>query len=87
MINDTDMLVHSNGLLDPWHGGGVLHNSSDSLIALIIPNGAHHLDLRASNSNDPKEVTLVREKETSIMKQWIKEWNLKRWIKNLEKNC
>jgi Serine carboxypeptidase S28 len=30
-------IVFSNGLLDPWHGGGVLTNLSESLQTIIIP--------------------------------------------------
>jgi hypothetical protein len=52
----------------------VLQNVSDTLIALTIPNGAHHLDLQGAHSEDPKEVTLVREKETDIMKNWIAQY-------------
>lgn len=65
----------SNGLLDPWHGGGVLQNISDSLVALIIPNGAHHLDLRAAREDDPKDIIEIREKEIAIMKQWIEDFD------------
>lgn len=64
----------SNGLLDPWHGGGVLKNLTDTLIALVIPNGAHHLDLQGAHRDDPKEVTLLREKEASIIMGWISEY-------------
>jgi hypothetical protein len=30
-------IVFTNGLLDPWHGGGVLESLSDSLVAVVIP--------------------------------------------------
>lgn len=34
-------IVWSNGLLDPWSGGGVLRNitGSKDLVAIIIPEG------------------------------------------------
>jgi hypothetical protein len=34
-------IVFSNGLLDPWSGGGVLHNISEArdLVAVVIPEG------------------------------------------------
>jgi lysosomal Pro-X carboxypeptidase len=30
-------IVFSNGLLDPWHGGGVMQDVSKSLVAVVIP--------------------------------------------------
>lgn len=36
-IESASNIVFSNGLLDPWHGGGVLESISDSLVAVIIP--------------------------------------------------
>ena len=42
------------------HGGGVLKNLSDSLVAVIIPEGAHHIDLMFSNELDPPSVQQAR---------------------------
>ncbi|GJV61669.1 lysosomal Pro-X carboxypeptidase [Tanacetum coccineum] len=46
-------IIFSNGLLDPWSGGSVLENISDSIVALVTERGAHHLDLRAATADDP----------------------------------
>ena len=66
-------VVFSNGLYDPWHGGGVLHNLSASVTAVIIPDGAHHLDLMFSHPLDPPSVKQARAAELSAIQQWISE--------------
>ena len=58
-------IVFSNGLLDPWSSGGVLKPVGGTA-ALIIPEGAHHLDLRASNPKDPVSVVDARKKERCV---------------------
>lgn len=35
--------------MDPWSGGGVLRTTNSLVQIVIIPEGAHHLDIRASN--------------------------------------
>lgn len=64
----------SNGDLDPWSGGGVTKDITDTLVAITIPDGAHHLDLRANNAFDPKTVLLARSLEVKYMKQWIRDF-------------
>jgi hypothetical protein len=55
-------IVFSNGQLDPWSSGGVLSNESlpSSVIALLIPMGAHHLDLMFEDPADPPDVKQAR---------------------------
>lgn len=36
-ITSSSNIVFSNGLMDPWHGTGVLESLSDTLVAVIIP--------------------------------------------------
>jgi len=69
--NRFSNIVFSNGLLDPWSGGGVLQNISNSVLAFIIPNGAHHLDLMWSNPADPQDVISVRAMEENQIRNWI----------------
>ncbi|PSC70433.1 Lysosomal Pro-X carboxypeptidase [Micractinium conductrix] len=68
-------IVFSNGLLDPWSGGGVLGNVSAAkdVVAVIIPEGAHHLDLMFSNPADPPSVKEARAVEESYIAKWISE--------------
>ncbi|GFQ80632.1 lysosomal Pro-X carboxypeptidase, partial [Trichonephila clavata] len=59
-----------NGRLDPWYGGGILQSLSDTLIAIVIEDAAHHLDLRSSNAADPDSVKKAR----YTIKKWIYKW-------------
>ncbi|XP_049745599.1 lysosomal Pro-X carboxypeptidase isoform X3 [Elephas maximus indicus] len=73
-ISSHRNIIFSNGELDPWSGGGVTKNITDTLVAINIADGAHHLDLRASNALDPKTVLLARSLEVRYMKQWIRDF-------------
>jgi dipeptidyl-peptidase-2 len=70
-IKSTSYIIFSNGVLDPWSYGGVLHSPSESIVAILIEGAAHHLDLRGTNPADPPAVTAAREQEKALIKQWI----------------
>ena len=53
------------------HGGGVLKNISDSLVAIVIPEGAHHLDFMFSHPLDPPSVLAARATQRHNMQRWI----------------
>ncbi|XP_060744009.1 lysosomal Pro-X carboxypeptidase [Tachysurus vachellii] len=72
-ISSHSNIIFSNGGLDPWMSGGVTKSLSDSLVAILIPDGAHHLDLRFNNEYDPQSVLFTRELEVKYFKQWIKQ--------------
>ncbi|XP_026756593.2 lysosomal Pro-X carboxypeptidase [Galleria mellonella] len=67
-------IVLSNGLLDPWAGGGVLNTVSDTVVAVVIVDGAHHLDLMPQNPNDPGTVIEARKIHKQNIRKWINEY-------------
>ncbi|KAK6237829.1 hypothetical protein QUC31_003298 [Theobroma cacao] len=64
-------IIFSNGLLDPWSGGGVLKNISQTIVALVTEEGAHHIDLRASTTEDPDWLVEQRETEIELIEGWL----------------
>ena len=72
-IRAASNILFSNGQLDPWSGGGILKDISLSLPAVVIPSGAHHIDLMFSDPADPADVTAARAKEMSILHGWMEE--------------
>ncbi|KAM9974791.1 hypothetical protein ACTFIW_008257 [Dictyostelium discoideum] len=69
-------IIFSNGVLDVWRSGGILETRSDSIVALTIEGGAHHLDLRYPNPLDPPSVTQAREIESKLLQLWASEASL-----------
>uniref|UniRef100_K3WYQ5 Lysosomal Pro-X carboxypeptidase n=1 Tax=Globisporangium ultimum (strain ATCC 200006 / CBS 805.95 / DAOM BR144) TaxID=431595 RepID=K3WYQ5_GLOUD len=67
-------IVLSNGNYDPWSGTGVLENISDSVVAVAIDGGAHHLDLFFKNELDPPSVVAAREIELAHARKWIRQY-------------
>ena len=81
ILNFYLVLIFSNGLLDPWSSGGILRSVSGSVVSLLIPEGAHHLDLRGSNPKDPASVVSARKMERQFIKKWIGQANRKLYSK------
>ena len=73
LLVDSCSFIFSNGFLDPWSGGGVLDSISESLVAIVIPIGAHHLDLRASAPTDPMPLAKARQLEMKYISHWLQE--------------
>ncbi|KZV29914.1 lysosomal Pro-X carboxypeptidase [Dorcoceras hygrometricum] len=67
-------IIFSNGLLDPWSGGSVLEDVSDTIVALVTEKGAHHLDLRPATADDPDWLVEQREAEVDLIQDWLDEY-------------
>ncbi|KAG6495113.1 hypothetical protein ZIOFF_042904 [Zingiber officinale] len=52
----------------------VLKNISSSIIALVAPLGAHHVDLRFARKDDPNWVKEQREAEIKIIQGWVDQY-------------
>ena len=51
--------------------GGVLQNASSTVTAVIIEDGAHHLDLMFSHPADPLSVKTARQHELNQINAWL----------------
>lgn len=55
----------------------MLKDISDTVISLMVHEGAHHYDLRGKHENDTQSVKTVRQKEAQQIKTWIKQYRNK----------
>ena len=69
--------------MDPWAGGGVLKVNSKTIKVVLIPEAAHHLDLRATTPIDPLSVIESRKLYKKIIYLWIKEHEINSIIQNV----
>uniref|UniRef100_A0A5B7BS65 Putative lysosomal Pro-X carboxypeptidase n=1 Tax=Davidia involucrata TaxID=16924 RepID=A0A5B7BS65_DAVIN len=68
-------IIFSNGLLDPWSGGSVLEDVSETIIALVTEKGAHHIDLRVATAEDPDWLIEQRASEIKLIEGWINNYH------------
>ena len=64
-------IVFANGALDPWHSGGILNNVSSSIVAYMIPDAGHHLDLFFADPTDGPGVRWVRRRQLEHIRRWM----------------
>ena len=48
-------------------------NISSSVVAVLLDQGAHHLDLMFPSDNDPPCAKMARDLEETHIRKWIKE--------------
>ncbi|XP_045511478.1 lysosomal Pro-X carboxypeptidase [Colias croceus] len=77
-LHAASNIVFSNGLLDPWAGGGILNSISKSVTAVVIIDAAHHLDLMPSTPQDPQSVIAARNIHKQNIDKWIREFRQER---------
>ncbi|XP_059489332.1 lysosomal Pro-X carboxypeptidase [Neocloeon triangulifer] len=77
MAKLSSNIIFSNGLRDPWTSGGVVESLAPTVLSIIIPEGAHHLDLRASNVADPDSVKNARNLYKKHIRNWIRQYKEK----------
>jgi hypothetical protein len=70
-IQTASNIVFSNGMLDPWSAAGVLQSLTDSVVAVQLPTGGHHLDLFFPTADDPPEAIHARQIEEMHIRKWI----------------
>ncbi|EQC35917.1 hypothetical protein SDRG_06663 [Saprolegnia diclina VS20] len=70
-FRQSSNIVFSNGDLDPWYPTGFTKSLSDSVVALLIHNGAHHLDLMFSHPLDSHALRRARDTEREHIRRWV----------------
>lgn len=66
-------ILFTNGLQDGWSVSGVLHNLSETVLALNFPHGAHHSDLSGPTDDDTDDIQQGRVQIQRILAGWLEE--------------
>jgi len=74
-FQDYSNIIFSNGLLDPFSGGGMRSFLGANLPVFNITDGAVSLDMKAPRDEDKgTEVEYTRELESLFLEKWIREY-------------
>jgi len=75
LSSDLSDLSHFIALIFlPYEQCSVLKNISESVIAIVAPLGAHHIDLRPATPDDPDWLVALRESELKIISGWLSDY-------------
>lgn len=71
----TSHIIFTNGMNDGWSVGSINTNLSETLIAINMPNGAHHSDLshEPPGPHDTSDVVAARAQVTQLLSDWLDE--------------
>lgn len=71
-------IIFTNGLKDGWSVGGVHQNLSDTLLAIDLPNGAHHSDLAHTepSDDDTADVQAAHAQIADILADWLAKFDV-----------
>lgn len=70
-IKRSSHVIFTNGLLDPWRGGGILENLSATVVAVTIPEAAHIYDLAGTHPGDTAAVVDARRRVAELLRTWL----------------
>lgn len=65
--------MFSNGLYDPWSAYGLQKSVSASVVAVLIEDGAHHVDLMFARPEDSVHIKRARQTELQHIRRWIQQ--------------
>ena len=68
-------IIFTNGMNDGWSAGSIVANLSETLIAINMPNGAHHSDLSHDlpGPQDTPDITAGRAQAAGLLSGWLAE--------------
>jgi len=72
-LNTTSHILFVNGEQDMWAGGSFMYNISDTVLAINLPNGAHHSDLShgGPSDEDTPDVKAAYIQIENILAKWL----------------